>query len=92
MLNEVIYGWDESICFVHLGKFSHILPVERETEKSKALIVARTTEEICEYICRVASGMHRSKAGNGDGVEKWKDIGWEELVDKHAPKGIPEVS
>lgn len=70
----------------------YILPVERNAEPTKTLVVCGTAKEVGKRSCCVSSRVHGSQAGNRDGVQPGEDVGRKELVDEHAGEGDPEPS
>lgn len=68
------------------------MPIEGKIEQPQAFVIRRSSKEICENRCLVASSLHGGEAGHRNGVEPWEHVGWEKLVQEHASKGIPKVS
>ena len=70
--------------------FTYILPIKTDAEQTQALVVGRTTEKVAENVSLATCGVHCSQARDGNGVEPWEDIGWEELIHEHSAEAVPE--
>lgn len=68
------------------------MPVQRDGEKAKTLVVGCATEKSRQSLSFGAGRMHRGQARDGDRVEPRPDIGREELVDEHGAQTVPEHS
>jgi hypothetical protein len=89
---DVIWKRLEYAAYNCSGRIPYILPIERDAEPAKALVVSSSTEEVGERSCCVPSSVHGSQTGDRDGVQPGEDVRREELVDEHAGEGNPEPS